>query len=100
MLMNLPFDTETMLAGLRPWIECESPTYDATAVNRMMDLAAYDLALERWSELANRREQATTLHNRGQTYLALGETDQAIAAKLTLAKLPVQRSCKKPEFKV
>jgi glutamate carboxypeptidase len=44
MLMNLPFDTEKMLAGLRPWIECESPTYDAAAVNRMMDLAAYDLA--------------------------------------------------------
>ena len=44
MLMNLPFDTDKMLAGLRPWIECESPTYDAAAVNRMMDLAAYDLA--------------------------------------------------------
>ena len=44
MLMNLPFDTEKMLAGLRPWIECESPTYDATAVDRMMDLAAYELA--------------------------------------------------------
>jgi glutamate carboxypeptidase len=44
MLTNLPFDTDTMLAGLKPWIECESPTYDAAAVNRMMDLAAYDLA--------------------------------------------------------
>lgn len=42
--LNLPFDTETMLAGLKPWIECESPTFDAAAVNRMMDLAAYDLA--------------------------------------------------------
>ena len=44
MLMNLPFDTDKMLAGLRSWIECESPTYDAASVNRMMDLAAYDLA--------------------------------------------------------
>jgi glutamate carboxypeptidase len=44
MPMNLPFETEKMLAGLRPWIECESPTYDAAAINRMMDLAAYDLA--------------------------------------------------------
>ncbi len=44
MLTPLPFDTDTMLAGLKPWIECESPTYDAAAVNRMMDLAAYDLA--------------------------------------------------------
>jgi glutamate carboxypeptidase len=33
-----------MLAGLRPWIECESPTFDAAAVNRMMGLAAHDLA--------------------------------------------------------
>jgi len=40
----LPFDVEEMLAGLRPWIECESPTWDAQAVNRMMDLASYDLA--------------------------------------------------------
>lgn len=43
-LLNLPFDAEQMLSGLKPWIECESPTYDAVAVNRMMDLAAYDLA--------------------------------------------------------
>ncbi len=42
---NLPFDADAMLAGLRPWIECESPTYDAAAVNRMLDLAARDLAL-------------------------------------------------------
>jgi glutamate carboxypeptidase len=41
---KLPFDTETMLAGLKPWIECESPTFDAAAVDRMMNLAAYDLA--------------------------------------------------------
>lgn len=42
--LQLPFDTEDMLAGLRPWIECESPTHDAAAVNRMMDIAAFDLA--------------------------------------------------------
>jgi glutamate carboxypeptidase len=40
----LPFDADAMLAGLRPWVECESPTFDAAAVNRMMDLAARDLA--------------------------------------------------------
>jgi glutamate carboxypeptidase len=40
----LPFNSDEMLAGLRPWIECESPTFDAAAVDRMMDLAAYDLA--------------------------------------------------------
>lgn len=42
--MTLPFDTDAMLTGLKPWVECESPTFDAAAVDRMMDLAAYDLA--------------------------------------------------------
>lgn len=42
--VDLPFDIDEMLDGLRPWIECESPTYDAAAVNRMMDIAAYDMA--------------------------------------------------------
>ena len=42
--LKLPFDADEMLAGLRPWIECESPTHDAAAVDRMMDLTAYDLA--------------------------------------------------------
>jgi glutamate carboxypeptidase len=42
---DLPFAADEMLAGLRPWIECESPTWDAAAVNRMMDLASRDLAL-------------------------------------------------------
>ena len=41
---KLPFDTDKMLDGLKRWVECESPTHDAEAVNRMMDLAAYDLA--------------------------------------------------------
>lgn len=42
---KLPFDAEAMLQGLRPWVECESPTWDAAAVNRMLDLAARDLAV-------------------------------------------------------
>jgi len=44
-LAALPFDAERMLQDLRPWVECESPTWDAAAVNRMMDLAARDLAM-------------------------------------------------------
>ena len=36
-------EAQAMLERLRPWVECESPTYDAAAVNRMMDLAAADL---------------------------------------------------------
>ena len=43
--VDLPFDAETMLQGLRPWVERESPTYDAAAVDRMLDLAARDLAM-------------------------------------------------------
>lgn len=43
--LDLPFDAENMLAGLRRWVECESPTHDAAAVNRMMALAGRDLAL-------------------------------------------------------
>jgi glutamate carboxypeptidase len=42
---DLPFDAGAMLAGLRSWVECESPTFDATAVNRMMGVAARDLAI-------------------------------------------------------
>ena len=43
--LDLPFDAEEMLAGLRTWVECESPTHDAVAVNRMMALAARHLAI-------------------------------------------------------
>lgn len=42
---GLPFHANNMLEGLRPWVECESPTWDAAAVNRMLDLAARDLAM-------------------------------------------------------
>ncbi|WP_316202214.1 MULTISPECIES: M20/M25/M40 family metallo-hydrolase [unclassified Bradyrhizobium] len=42
---HLPFDTDIMLQGLRDWVECESPTWDAAAVERMLDLAARDMAI-------------------------------------------------------
>ncbi|MGF1551355.1 MAG: M20/M25/M40 family metallo-hydrolase [Paracoccaceae bacterium] len=56
-LAALPLDAEAMLARLRPWVECESPTFDVAAVNAMMDLAADDLAalgatVERIGDLA------------------------------------------------
>jgi glutamate carboxypeptidase len=41
---ELPFDLDDMIARLRPWIETESPTFDAAAVNRMVETAAYDFA--------------------------------------------------------
>src|SRR3712207_6064282 len=43
--LDLPFDAEAMLPRLRRWVECESPTFDAAAVARMMEIAARDLAL-------------------------------------------------------
>ncbi len=43
--LDLPFDAQEITAGLKRWVECESPTFDAAAVNRMMALAARDLAL-------------------------------------------------------
>ena len=42
---ELPFDADAMLEGLRTWIECESPTYDAASVNRMMDIASRELVI-------------------------------------------------------
>ncbi|MEM7259457.1 MAG: M20/M25/M40 family metallo-hydrolase [Pseudomonadota bacterium] len=39
----LPFNADDMISGLQPWVECESPTHNAAAVERMLDLAAYDL---------------------------------------------------------
>src|SRR3981189_3654604 len=42
---NLPFDSEAMLLGLRGWVECESPTWDAGAVERMLDIAAREMAI-------------------------------------------------------
>lgn len=43
-LNALPVDVDAMLAGLRPWVECESPTFDAAAVNRVMALVGRELA--------------------------------------------------------
>lgn len=43
-LNGLPFDDQAMLKGLRPWVECESPTFEPVAVGRMMELAARDFA--------------------------------------------------------
>ncbi len=44
MLSESLFDAEEIIAGLLPWVRCESPTHDTAGVNRMMDLASADLA--------------------------------------------------------
>lgn len=41
---ELPFDLDSMIARMRPWIETESPTFDASAVARVVDVVAYDCA--------------------------------------------------------
>lgn len=41
----LPFDSNDMARGLRRWVEQESPSYDQPAVERILALAARDLAV-------------------------------------------------------
>ncbi|MBV9539017.1 MAG: M20/M25/M40 family metallo-hydrolase [Acidisphaera sp.] len=41
---ELPFDTQEALRDLRRWVECESPSWDAAAVSRMVGLAASHFA--------------------------------------------------------
>lgn len=95
----LPFDADQMLAGLRPWIECESPTWDAPAVNRMMGLAARDLAImgARVETIAGRLGfgdcvRATFPHPRSDEpgILVMGHFD-TVHPIGTLAKLPFRR---------
>jgi glutamate carboxypeptidase len=40
---DLPFDTARLMATLKRWVECESPSYDASAVSRMAQLAAEEI---------------------------------------------------------
>jgi len=42
--MDLEFDAEVIASGIAEWVAVESPSYDADAVNRMMDLAADQMA--------------------------------------------------------
>ena len=42
---NLPtFDGEEILAGIRRWVEIETPSHDGVAVNRLIDVVERDLA--------------------------------------------------------
>lgn len=40
---DLPFDTADLMATLKRWVGCESPSYDALAVSRMAGLAAQEI---------------------------------------------------------
>jgi glutamate carboxypeptidase len=42
---NIPtFDSEEILAGIRRWVEIETPSHDGAAVNRLVDVVESDLA--------------------------------------------------------
>jgi glutamate carboxypeptidase len=95
----LPFDADAMLDGLRIWVECESPTFDATSVNRMMDLASRDLVIAgaRVERVAGRMGfgdcvRATFPHPTPNVpgILVMGHLD-TVHPIGTLAKLPFRR---------
>lgn len=95
----LPFDADTMLNGLRAWVECESPTWDAGAVNRMMDLVGRELVLAgaRIERIAGRMGfgdcvRATFPHPTPHApgILVMGHLD-TVHPVGTLAKLPFRR---------
>ena len=94
----LPFDADAMLHGLRPWIECESPTFDAAAVERMLDLAARDLVVAgaRIERIAGRMGfggcvRASFPHKSTEPgILVMGHMD-TVHPVGTLAKLPFRR---------
>ena len=95
---SLPFDAEAMLVGLRPWVECESPTFDASAVGRMMDLASRDLIVAgaRIERIAGRMGygdcvRASFPHaSSAPGILVMGHLD-TVHPIGTLAKLPFRR---------
>lgn len=95
----LPFDADAMLDGLRAWVECESPTWEVAAVNRMMDLASRELAImgARVDRIPGRMGfgdcvRASFAHPRsGQAgILVIGHLD-TVHPLGTLTKLPFRR---------
>jgi glutamate carboxypeptidase len=88
-----------MLDGLRSWVECESPTWDAAAVNRMMDIASRELVIAgaRVERVAGRMGfgdcvRATFPHPTPSVpgILVMGHLD-TVHPVGTLAKLPFRR---------
>jgi glutamate carboxypeptidase len=94
----LPFDIDTMVADLRPWIECESPTFDVAAIGRMMDIAGRDLAVAgaQVERIGGRMGFGDCIRARfphpaaGPGILVMGHLD-TVHPVGTLAKLPFRR---------
>ena len=99
---NLPFDSEAMLQGLRGWVECESPTFDAPAVERMLDLAAREMAIMGASieRIAGRQGFAGCVRARfphpkqGEPGILVSGHLDTVHPLGTLAKLPWRRDGK------
>ena len=96
---NLPFDSEAMLQGLRVWVECESPTWEKSAVERMLDLAARDMAImgATIERIAGRQGFAGCVRARfphpkqGQPGILIAGHMDTVHPLGTLAKLPFRR---------
>ena len=99
-LLALPLDEAEILATLTRWAACESPTWDAAAVNRMMDLASRDLALlgARVERIAGRMGLGDCVRARLPHPAPEGTPGILVLAHLdtvhpvgTLAQLPIRR---------
>lgn len=97
---DLPFDEAAILDGISKWALCESPTWDAAAVGRMMDLAARDLVLmgATVERIAGRMGLGDCVRARFPHTAAPGTPGVLVLAHLdtvhpvgTLAQLPVRR---------
>ncbi|HXR95115.1 MAG TPA: M20/M25/M40 family metallo-hydrolase [Rhizomicrobium sp.] len=97
-LRGLAFDTDAMLATLRRFVECESPSYDAAAVSRMAALAGEEMtalgaAVERIAGRAGFGDcvRARFSASRGEGgILVVGHLD-TVHASGTLQELPWRR---------
>ena len=94
---NLPFDSEAMLQGLRGWVECESPTWDAGAVERMLDCCARDgdhgcddRAHQRPARFCRLRAGPFRIRNRRTGILIAGHLD-TVTPSARIAKLQWRR---------
>ena len=80
--MNLQFDSEEMLEGIREWVLVESPTYHREGVNRMMDLAEKEMA-----DLGAQIERIPRKEGFGDTVKAILPTDRGGPGILILSHL-------------
>ena len=89
----LSLDTAGLMATLRRWVECESPSYDAPAVNQMAQLAAGEkLPTSGKVFVSVRNSDKPGIVEVARSLLALGFTvvaTRGTAAAIAAAGLPV-----------